>query len=102
MEPLIKNNIAEQLKEQLPTWAVKNNSLFKEFTFKNFVEAFSFMTAIALEAEKMDHHPDWSNVYNKVSINLNTHSAGGITENDFKLAGEIEKIYVRYGGASSI
>jgi len=98
MEPLIKNNIEEQLKEQLPTWVIKNNSLFKEFTFRNFVEAFSFMTAVALEAEKMDHHPDWMNVYNKVLIHLNTHSAGGITEKDFKLAGKIEKIYARFGG----
>ena len=102
MELQIINNIEEQLKEHLPTWVNKNNSLFKEFTFRNFVEAFSFMTAIALEAEKMDHHPDWMNVYNKVLIHLNTHSAGGITENDFKLAGKIEKIYERYGGASSI
>ena len=97
MEPLVKTAIEEQLKEQLPTWEFKNNSLYKEFTFHNFVGAFSFMTAIALEAEKMDHHPDWSNVYNKVTINLNTHSAGGVTENDFKLAGKIEKIYVRFG-----
>ena len=102
METQIKNNVEEQLKEQLPTWVVKNNSLFKEFTFKDFVEAFSFMTAVALEAEKIDHHPDWMNVYNKVIIHLNTHSAGGITENDFKLAGKIEKIYVRFGGGASI
>jgi 4a-hydroxytetrahydrobiopterin dehydratase len=96
METQTKSNIEQQVKEKLPTWQVKNNSLYKEFTFTNFVEAFSFMTAIALEAEKMDHHPDWSNAYNKVIINLNTHSAGGITDNDFKLAGKIDKIYARY------
>ena len=97
MEPQIKTNVEEQLKERLPSWEFRNNCLFKEFTFRNFVDAFSFMTAIALEAEKMDHHPDWSNVYNKVTINLNTHSAGGVTENDFILAGKIEKIYTRFG-----
>ncbi len=54
------------------------------------------MTAIALEAEKIDHHPNWKNVYNEVSISLNTHSAGGVTEKDFKLAGKIEEIYAKY------
>jgi len=92
METQIKSNIAQHVKEKLPTWQVKNNSLYKEFTFKNFVEAFSFMTSVSLEAEKMDHHPDWSNSYNKVTISLSTHSAGGITDNDFNLAGKIEKI----------
>lgn len=98
METQIKSNIAQQVKEKLPTWQVKNNSLSKEFIFKNFVEAFSFMTAVALEAEKMDHHPDWSNGYNKVTISLSTHSAGGITENDLSLAGKIEKINEKLKG----
>jgi len=98
MESQTKSNIALQVKEKLPTWQVKNNCLYKEFTFKNFVEAFSFMTAVALEAEKMDHHPDWSNGYNKVSISLNTHSAGGITDIDLTLAGKIEKIYSKPRG----
>ena len=97
METQEKSNIVQLVKEKLPSWQVKNNSLYKEFTFKNFVEAFSFMTAVALEAEKMDHHPDWMNVYNKVIIHLNTHSAGGITDNDFKLAGKIEKIFSKFG-----
>jgi len=98
METQIKSNITQQVKEKLPTWQVKNDSLYKEFTFKNFVEAFSFMTAVALEAEKMDHHPDWSNGYNKVTISLSTHSAGGITDKDFNLAGKIEKIYEKLTG----
>jgi len=93
METQIKSTIAQQVKEKYPTWQIKNNSLYKEFTFKNFVEAFSFMTAVALEAEKMDHHPDWSNGYNKVTISRSTHSSGGITDNDFNLAGKIEKIF---------
>jgi 4a-hydroxytetrahydrobiopterin dehydratase len=98
METQIKSSIEAKVKEQLPTWQIKNNSLYKEFTFRNFVEAFSFMTAVALEAEKMDHHPDWSNTYNKVIISLSTHSAGGITDNDFNLAGKIEKIFAKTGG----
>jgi len=60
------------------------------------VDAFSFMTAVALEAEKSDHHPDWCNVYNKVEITLSTHSAKGITRNDFDLAGKIDAVYKHY------
>ncbi len=74
-------------------WTKKDNSLKKTFKFKNFNEAFGFMTRVALIAEKMDHHPHWINVYNRVEITLNTHSAGDIvTEKDRKLAKEIDKI----------
>jgi 4a-hydroxytetrahydrobiopterin dehydratase len=93
MQALTPSIIEEQLKETLPGWEFKNNSISKEFTFNNFIKAFSFMTAIALESEKMDHHPDWTNGYNKVSIKLSTHSAGGVTEKDFALAKKIEKIF---------
>jgi 4a-hydroxytetrahydrobiopterin dehydratase len=98
MRLLIKTEIEEQIQESIPSWVIDNNCLFKEFAFRNFVDAFSFMTAIALEAEKIDHHPNWKNVYNKVSISLNTHSAGGVTEKDFNLAGKIEEIYSKYPG----
>jgi 4a-hydroxytetrahydrobiopterin dehydratase len=87
---------SEQVNEnlaQLKGWELKNNMLHKEFKFKNFVGAFGFMSQVALVAEKMDHHPDWSNVYNKVTVNLNTHDAGGITELDFKLAKTIDQIH---------
>ena len=68
-------------------WQEQNNSLHKKFEFKDFSEAFAFMTRVALAAEKMDHHPTWTNVYNKVEIWLNTHDAGDIvTEKDKKLA----------------
>ena len=68
-------------------WEEKNNSLYRKFTFKNFSEAFAFMTRVALAAEKMDHHPNWSNVYNTVEISLSTHDAGNVvTEKDRKLA----------------
>jgi len=72
-------------------WEEKNNTLYRKFQFKNFSEAFAFMTRVALEAEKMDHHPDWSNVYNTVEIRLSTRSAGDVvTDKDRKLAQKID------------
>ena len=74
-------------------WIEKDNMLKSEFEFEDFKEAFAFMTKVALLAEKMDHHPNWSNVYNKVSIQLSTHDAGNIvTEKDHQLASEIDKL----------
>lgn len=78
--------------QNLKDWSLNAASISKEIKFKDFVQAFGFMTQIALEAEKLDHHPDWKNVYNKVSITLSTHDAGGLTELDFKLAKKIDKI----------
>ena len=67
--------------------------LFKEFKFNNFIDAWAFMSSVALLAEKMDHHPDWSNVYNRVTIRLSSHDAGNkITDKDRKLASQIDKI----------
>ena len=72
-------------------WEEKNNTLYRKFQFKDFSEAFAFMTRVALAAEKMDHHPNWTNVYNTVEISLSTHSAGNvITEKDRKLAQKID------------
>ena len=72
-------------------WTNDNNILYKKFEFKNFSEAFAFMTRVAIEAEKMDHHPKWTNVYNKVEIWLTTHDAGNvITDKDKKLAAKID------------
>lgn len=72
-------------------WTTDNNVLYKKFEFKNFSEAFAFMTRVAIEAEKMDHHPKWTNVYNKVEIWLTTHDAGNIiTDKDKKLAAIID------------
>lgn len=74
------------------SWIEKENKLVKDFQFENFIEAFAFMTKVALVAEKMSHHPEWSNVYNKVSIMLCTHDAGDIvTDLDKELAGKIDK-----------
>lgn len=71
------------------------DAIARSFKFKNFRQAFAFMTEVALLAEKADHHPEWSNVYNRVDIVLTTHDAGGVSERDIALAGEIEKIPVR-------
>ena len=74
-------------------WKEENNKLTATFQFKNFVEAFGFMSKVALEAEKMGHHPNWSNVYNKVTIELSTHDAGGVvTDKDRKLARSIDEL----------
>lgn len=74
-------------------WKEEDNKLYKKFEFKNFSEAFAFMTRVALAAEKMDHHPLWTNVYNKVEIWLNTHDAGDIvTDKDRKLSETIDAL----------
>ena len=74
-------------------WEEKNNTLYRRFEFKNFSQAFAFMTRVALAAEKMDHHPNWSNVYNTVEISLSTHDAGDVvTEKDRKLAKIIDAL----------
>lgn len=82
---LKKSEIKAQL-VSYPFWKLEQNKLQRVFVFKNFIQAFSFMTAAALEAEKLNHHPEWSNVWNKVTVNLCTHDVGGITNLDFKLA----------------
>jgi 4a-hydroxytetrahydrobiopterin dehydratase len=74
-------------------WSTEKNKLKKTFTFKDFTEAFAFMTKVAIIAEKMNHHPTWTNTYNRVSFELSTHDAGDIvTEKDRKLAEEIDKL----------
>ncbi|MEO3387251.1 4a-hydroxytetrahydrobiopterin dehydratase [Mesorhizobium sp. CAU 1741] len=77
----------------LPGWTLEDGgkALVKSFKFKSFSEAFAFMTRAALAAEKLDHHPEWFNVYNKVDIRLTTHDSDGVTELDVKLAGRMER-----------
>ena len=75
---------------KLPGWSVVAGKLHRELQFKDFVQAFGFMTQVALLAEKRDHHPEWFNVYNKVVIDLTTHDAGGISAKDFELAEAME------------
>ncbi len=75
------------------SWQEENNTLTRTFTFSNFVEAFAFMTKVAIIAEKQDHHPTWSNTYNKVTISLSTHDAGNVvTDKDRMLANAIDLI----------
>ena len=80
--------------KQLSGWSevAGRDAITRSFKFKTFSEAFGFMSRVALEAEKMDHHPEWSNVYNKVDVVLSTHSAGGLTELDVKLAAKMDVI----------
>lgn len=72
----------------------ERDAIYKEFVFKNFNQAFGFMSRVALQAEKMNHHPEWFNVYNKVQITLTSHDSGGLTKRDVKLAKFIEKVAV--------
>jgi 4a-hydroxytetrahydrobiopterin dehydratase len=80
---------------KLPGWSIERGNLHRAFEFRDFVQAFQFMTGVALAAEAMNHHPDWSNSWNKVVIDLSTHSAGGLTKNDFDLAGKIQQIHAK-------
>ena len=94
MEPyLLQNEELKELKAKIPNWEIKSNYIEREFNFSDFVEAFSFMTKIALICEKYNHHPNWENVYSKVIIKLSTHDLGGITNLDQTLASEINDIF---------
>ena len=77
---------------ELEQWSLRSDKLYRKFVFADFVEAFGFMSRVALLAERMDRHPEWSNVYNRVEIHLTTHDAGGITARDFDLAQRISRL----------
>ena len=87
---LLKQEEILSIQENLPEWEVKGKKLIRKFNFSNFVEAFGFITKIAIIAESLNHHPEWSNVYSKVNIELTTHDLGGISDLDLKLAKEID------------
>jgi 4a-hydroxytetrahydrobiopterin dehydratase len=91
MKKLPQQEIDKKL-EKLEGWEYEDNAIETSFQFDNFKEAFSVMTRIAFECEGQGHHPDWSNVYNTLTISLSTHDADGVTEKDFKLAKSIEDI----------
>nr|WP_299339634.1 4a-hydroxytetrahydrobiopterin dehydratase [Allomuricauda sp.] len=91
MEKLSEQQITEHL-EKLEGWTFENGFIQKHYQFKDFKDTFSVMTRIAFECEKMNHHPNWENVYNNLTIRLNTHDVGGITENDINLAKTIESL----------
>jgi 4a-hydroxytetrahydrobiopterin dehydratase len=96
----ILNRLSELNSDSKQTWEITDGKLTSTLRFPDFISAFSFMTAVAIVAERMDHHPDWFNTYNKVIVQLITHDVGGISELDFKLAGEIEKIQQRFVNVS--
>lgn len=85
----------DEFLETYDEWAMTGDALQRTFTFRNFREAFGFMTEAALVAERSNHHPDWSNVYNQVKVQLTTHDAGGISAKDFELARQMELIASR-------
>ncbi len=90
-QTLSEDEIQVALKE-LSGWSIKDEKLHKVFVFKNFIEAFGFMTKVALQAEKLNHHPEWSNVYKTVTINLTTHDLQALSDLDLKLAKQIDRL----------
>lgn len=93
MSKLSKEDIEKKLL-RFPDWEYSDNAIHAEFEFDNFKDCFSAMSRIAFECEALNHHPDWSNVYNVLNITLSTHDAGGVTNKDFKLAEAIDAIVV--------
>ena len=89
---LSDKEVETQLHE-LRRWAVRDGKLHREYKFADFIHAFGFMTSAALAAEAMGHHPEWFNVYNRLTVDLATHDAGGITAKDLELAGKLDALY---------
>ena len=89
---LLTDDALRSALQNLPGWTTENNKLHRVYQFADFVHAFGFMAIAALEIEKMNHHPEWSNVWNRVTVDLTTHDAGGVTANDVKLARTLEDI----------
>ena len=89
---LATNDQIQQFLQQNENWKIEDKKLHRNYQFENFIAAFGFMTQVALIAERDNHHPEWSNVYNKVVVDLTTHEVGGITERDFILAKRIEAL----------
>jgi 4a-hydroxytetrahydrobiopterin dehydratase len=97
---LTEDEVKQHL-SQLQHWSLKEGKLHRAFECKDFVTAFGNMTQVALVAESMNHHPEWFNVYNKVVIDLNTHSVSGLSELDFKLAARINQIFATRASVTS-
>ncbi len=92
MQKLEPSEITEELKKIDQNWEIENQKLTREFIFKDFTTAFAFMSSVAIYAEKINHHPEWFNVYNQVKIQLTTHDAKGISSKDFALAKIIDSL----------
>jgi 4a-hydroxytetrahydrobiopterin dehydratase len=94
IQKLNDNEVAQEV-SKLPGWTIEMGKLHRTFQFSDFIEAFGFMSRAALVAEAMGHHPDWSNVWNKVTVDLSTHSIGGISRLDFELAAKMQAFAVK-------
>jgi len=92
MSPLQNTENINAFISQNNSWSIKNDKLYKEFIFKNFIQAFAFMTQVAIIAERDNHHPEWFNVYKSVSVYLTSHDVGVVTDRDFLLAKEMDII----------
>ena len=93
MQKLEEKEVKERMRSINSNWQLEGNFIQREFVFGDFVEAFGFMTSVAIVAEKANHHPNWENVYNRVKIALSTHDSGGLTQKDFDLAAKIDEVY---------
>jgi 4a-hydroxytetrahydrobiopterin dehydratase len=91
MQKLTEAEVAEHMKS-LPDWELGQDRILRKFRFKSFVEAFGWMSSVALVAERMNHHPEWRNVWATVEVELTTHDAGGLTERDMKLASKMDEL----------
>ena len=98
--PMSPSEIRDRL-PSIPGWALEAGQLAREFRFPDFAHAFGFMSTVALIAEAMNHHPDWSNVWNRVTVRLSSHDAGGLTEADFVLAARMNDLFRTPLGDSS-
>ena len=96
VEKMTSQQIEAGLKD-LSGWELRDEKLRRELKFKNFVQAWGFMTQVAMLAEQADHHPEWSNVYSRVTIDLTTHEAGGISQRDFDLAKKVNEVLTGMG-----
>lgn len=98
MKKLSPAEIATSLKTISPKWNLQEDKIQREFIFKDFVEAFEFMTKVAAKAQELNHHPEWSNVYHKVNVQLITHEVKGLSELDFRLARYLEEVSTHAAG----
>ena len=98
MQTLLNSLERKQLHKNMPTWEFVDgvDAIHKNFNFKDFQQAFAFMTEVAAEAENQNHHPEWFNVWNRVEIRLSTHDSGGLTQKDVALANTIDQIFKKY------
>ena len=95
-ELISKDELNQKINNLSKNWVIEDIFLKGSFIFKNFNDAFSFMKKVAIKCEDMNHHPKWTNVYNKVDVELYTHDSGGITEKDFELSSYMDSIFQKF------